>query len=88
VKIRGFRIELGEIDAALASHPAVAQVAVVARGDRPGDKRLVADLSPVPGQRLDAAMLRQHLAGTLPDYELCLNLGDTMIRRRFVLACW
>ena len=35
VKIRGFRIELGEIIAALGSHPAVKQSAVVA--DRSGD---------------------------------------------------
>ena len=33
VKVRGYRIELGEIESVLAAHPAVAQVAVVVRGD-------------------------------------------------------
>ncbi|OLR93668.1 hypothetical protein BJP25_15490 [Actinokineospora bangkokensis] len=64
VKIRGFRIELGEVEAAIAEVEGVAQVAVIVREDRPGDKRLVAY---VVGTATTGA-LREHAAAALPEY--------------------
>ena len=69
VKVRGFRIEPGEIEAAVATHPAVSDVAVVLREDAPGERRLVAYVVAAPGaQPAAAAALREHAARRLPDY--------------------
>jgi nonribosomal peptide synthetase DhbF len=68
VKLRGFRIEPGEIRAALLTRPSVAEAAVMIRDDRPDDKRLVAYIVPAGSDGVDIALLRDELAGQLPDY--------------------
>ncbi|MEH1017432.1 amino acid adenylation domain-containing protein [Micromonospora sp. CPCC 206060] len=68
VKIRGFRIELGEIESALAEHPAVRAVVVVARETQPGEKGLVAYLVCRDGTPPAVSELRAHLRDRLPDY--------------------
>ncbi|MEU4298932.1 non-ribosomal peptide synthase/polyketide synthase [Kitasatospora aureofaciens] len=68
VKLRGLRIEPGEIEAVLAGCPGVAQAAVVAREDRPGDKRLVAYLVPTSEGAPEPAELSGRLRRELPDY--------------------
>ncbi len=77
VKIRGYRIEPGEIEAALAAHPQVRAAVVLPRRE-PAGLRLVAyvvtaaavELTPArpPGTLPDAAALRRHLLGKLPDH--------------------
>ncbi|WP_155762072.1 AMP-binding enzyme, partial [Mycobacterium intracellulare] len=64
VKIRGYRIELGEIQAALASLDGVEHAAVIAREDRPGDKRLVGYVTGTA----DPAEARAQLSERLPGY--------------------
>ncbi|EUA24722.1 AMP-binding enzyme family protein [Mycobacterium xenopi 3993] len=64
VKIRGYRIELGEIQAALAGLDGVDQAVVIAREDRPGDKRLVGYIT----GSADPVEVRQKLAQRLPEY--------------------
>ena len=64
VKIRGYRIELGEIQAALSAFDGVDQAVVIAREDRPGDKRLVGYVTGTA----DPAEIRAKLAEKLPVY--------------------
>ncbi|WP_142279928.1 non-ribosomal peptide synthetase, partial [Mycobacterium avium] len=64
VKIRGYRIELGEIQAALAGLDGVEHAAVIAREDRPGDKRLVGYITGTA----DPAEVRAELGERLPGY--------------------
>ncbi len=64
VKIRGYRIELGEVQAALTGVDGVEQAVVIAREDRPGDKRLVGYVTGTA----DPAEIRAGLAERLPEY--------------------
>ncbi|MGB3403613.1 MAG: amino acid adenylation domain-containing protein [Microcoleaceae cyanobacterium] len=72
VKIRGFRIELGEIEAVLCQFETVQDTVVVAREDRPGDKRLVAYMISAPSEQPQhdptSNELRDWLRKQLPDY--------------------
>ena len=64
VKVRGYRIELGDVRAALAGLDGVEQAAVIAREDRPGDRRLVGYVTGTA----DPTALRRVLAELLPPY--------------------
>ncbi len=68
VKIRGYRIETGEVAAVLTQHPAVQASVVVAREDRPGDRRLVAYVVPRCGAEPTQRQLVATLTAALPDY--------------------
>ncbi len=68
VKVRGFRVELAEVEAALRTHPGVREAVVLAREDRPGEKRLVAYLVPAGGTGIGAAALRAFLGERLPEH--------------------
>ncbi|WP_441247692.1 amino acid adenylation domain-containing protein [Kitasatospora sp. McL0602] len=78
VKIRGVRVELAEVEAALAAHPAVGRAVVVATGDDPADRHLIAYLTThrEPGGAATGQDLRAHAAGRLPEF---------MVPSRFVL---
>jgi amino acid adenylation domain-containing protein/non-ribosomal peptide synthase protein (TIGR01720 family) len=76
VKIRGFRIEPAEIEAALAQHPALQAVAVVAQQGGAGDVRLVAY-----GVARGAAPRQEELRPFLQD-----RLPEFMVPAAFILV--
>jgi amino acid adenylation domain-containing protein len=68
VKIRGFRVELGEIEAALRRRPGVGEAVVIVREEAPGEKRLVAYVTPSAGVELQTRWLREQLLRVLPEH--------------------
>ncbi len=68
VKIRGFRIELGEIENALLKHPAVREIVVLAREDKPRVQKLVAYIVLLTDQAATISELRSYLKELLPEY--------------------
>lgn len=82
VKIRGYRIEPGEIEARLLEQRGVLEAVVIAREDHPGQRRLVAYVTPDGPEALDTQDVRRRLQDTLPDYMIpssCVVL-DTLPR--------
>lgn len=73
VKIRGYRIELDEIEAALASHPQVAEAAAYLLGE--GEtKQLEAALTLKGSTEINQIELRQHVMGKVPRYAVPENI--------------
>ncbi|EEC34360.1 non-ribosomal peptide synthetase [Burkholderia pseudomallei] len=64
VKVRGFRVELSEVETRLAAVDGVQEIAVLAREDAPGEKRLVAYYTGAA----EMAALRECAARDLPAY--------------------
>ncbi|MEW6737505.1 MAG: condensation domain-containing protein, partial [Acidobacteriota bacterium] len=68
IKLRGFRIELAEIESVILQHSSVREAVVIAREDKPSEKRLVAYL--VIDQQVPVSIeaIREHLQRKLPEY--------------------
>ncbi|MBD0022934.1 MAG: amino acid adenylation domain-containing protein [Gordonia sp.] len=68
VKIRGQRVELGEIEAAVLTHPDVASTAAVVHQTPVGPTLVAYVVVPGPDAQAQAAGIRTHVAGVLPDH--------------------
>ncbi|MEU4621976.1 amino acid adenylation domain-containing protein [Actinoplanes sp. NPDC023801] len=69
VNIGGWRVEPRVVETVLARHDGVAQVAVVARADHAGVRRLMGYLVPAPGQGPDLpAQVRRYATELLPEH--------------------
>jgi amino acid adenylation domain-containing protein len=68
VKRHGYRIELGEIEAALAGHPAILEVGVVALDYTEKGALITAFVSTRPSGGLSLVEVKAHCAAALPTY--------------------
>jgi amino acid adenylation domain-containing protein len=67
LKLRGYRVEPGEIELQLVAHPGIVRATVLALGEPPRPRRLVAFVVPADGAS-DEVGWKAHLAERLPEY--------------------
>jgi len=70
IKSRGYRIELGEVEAALNSHPSVAEAAAVAVAHEEWGSAIVAWVVPRAGEAVTVMSVKRHLVERIPRYML------------------
>lgn len=68
VQLNGLRIELGEIESVVMTHPSVEAAAAAVHVDSTAGAQLVLYLTAAAGQQADTAVLREHLAKSVPEY--------------------
>jgi acyl carrier protein len=68
--------ELAAVESALAEHPAVAEAAVTAHFDRPGERRLLAHVVWSGDDHATVSELRRFLRGRLPEERVPQNLVE------------
>ncbi len=66
LKIRGYRIEPSEIEGVLRRHTGISDSVIVARGEEPGNRSLVAYVVPEGGSEPGVSELREMLMDQLP----------------------
>ncbi|MFI6447719.1 AMP-binding protein [Kitasatospora sp. NPDC050543] len=83
VKVRGVRVNTAEVEAALRSHPEVAEAAVLTTADEVAGSRLHAVVQRAPGATVNSLAIRQHLIGLLPRVAIptTVELVDTALPR-------
>lgn len=69
IKVKGFQVAPAELEALLATHPSVADVAVIGVPDAEAGEAPVAFVVAAPGTAPDLAALQAHLAGHVASYK-------------------
>lgn len=69
IKVKGFQVAPAEVEAALCTHPGIADAAVIGRPDAEAGEVPVAFVVRAPGSDVDEAALGAHVAGCLASYK-------------------
>ena len=69
IKVKGFQVAPAEVEAALCTHPAVADAAVIGRADEEAGEVPIAFIVVAPDAACDADILHAHVSACLASYK-------------------